>query len=150
MTTIQAILDAAKACTNGGDFDATVAVLHDAKSIDLPMPRDALAAGRAIDNRFDGTLSLLPAPAVAGGRPVVSPTGPIGRDHDDVRRFADAAAKGIRRARDAGAKRIALLVQAPPADPRHNHALRVAALGALGALWEPLEAREALGAKAAE
>lgn len=150
MTTIQAILDAAKACTNGGDFDATVAVLHDAKSIDLPMLRDTLAAGRAIDSRFDGTLSLLPAPAVAGGRLVVSPTGPIGRDHDDVRRFADAAAKGIRRARDAGAKRIALLVQAPPADPRHNHALRVAALGALGALWEPLEAREALGAKAAE
>lgn len=150
MTTIHAIHDVAKACAAGGDFDATVAVLHDAKSLDLPMLRDALAAGRAIDSRFDGTLSLLPAPAVAGGRLVVSPTGPIGRDHDDVRRFADAAAKGIRRARDAGARRIALLVQAPPADPRHNHALRVAALGALGALWEPLEAREALGDKAAE
>jgi leucyl aminopeptidase len=51
----------------------------------------------------------------------------------------------LRRARDAGATKVLLLVEAPPSGEVYEQAARVAALGGVGALWEPLEAREALG-----
>lgn len=35
--------------------------------------------------------------AVPASRVVFAPTGPLNRDQDDVRRFADAAAAGIKR-----------------------------------------------------
>src|SRR5690606_14943362 len=67
---------------------------------------------------------------------------PLTRDHDDVRRFADAAREGLRRARDAGARRPLLFVDHLPTHRDHVHAAPVAALGGLAGLWEPLEARE--------
>ena len=39
-----------------------------------------------------------------------SPTGPLNRDQDDVRRFLDAALKGMKRAISAGAKKPVLVV----------------------------------------
>ncbi len=137
----------AKAAAKGSGFDAVVLVGHApaAAGGSLELLREPLQALAKVDATFASQVNLVAAGGAAGGRLVVAPTGPLGRDHDDVRAYADAACAGAARARDAGAKSILLLVQAPPHGPFAN-ATAVTALGALAGLWEPLEAREALGA----
>lgn len=80
-------------------------------------------------------------------RLVFSPTGPLNRDQDDVRRFSDAAAAGIKRALKVGMQRP-LLACAP--DQTFPHADLVALLGALHALYVPLEIREDVPKKASK
>jgi leucyl aminopeptidase len=145
MTRVLAVKSPAQAAAAGSAFDAVVLVGHAPAAVALPPLASHLAAANAADARFASAVNLLPAEGVAGGRLVVAPTGPLQRDHDDVRRYADAARAGVRRARDAGAKAILLLLQAPPSGDTYAEAPAVAALGAVGGLWEPLEAREALG-----
>ena len=77
-----------------------------------------------------------------GSRLIIVPTGPLERDYDDVRRFADASATGIKLAVDAGASRVALEVLTDGAPAHFAHAAEAAYLGACQALWQPLEARE--------
>ena len=43
-------------------------------------------------------------------RLVYSPTGPLDKDYDDVRRFSDASNVGVKRALEAGAKSPLLMV----------------------------------------
>ena len=43
-------------------------------------------------------------------RLVCSPTGPLDKDYDDVRRFSDASNAGVKRALEAGAKSPLLMV----------------------------------------
>ena len=74
-----------------GDFDAVVVVAPALGAIDEPALRTAIAAQTAIDAKADDNLQLVSAPNVPGGRLVLAPTGPVSRDHDDVRRFGDAA-----------------------------------------------------------
>lgn len=72
-------------------------------------------------------------------RVIFSPTGPLNRDYDDVRRFSNAAEKGIGRAILAGCKSLLLVT---PKDESYFHGKLVSALGALQALYVPLEIRE--------
>ncbi len=145
MTSIHAVKSPEQAAATGSGFDAVVLVGHAPATVDVPALQPHLRAAAAADAKFGSAVSLLPAAGVAGARLVVAPTGPLFRDHDDVRRFAEAAGKGMTRARDAGAKKVLLLIEAPPSGEVYEHAARTAALSAMGALWEPLEAREALG-----
>ena len=138
------------AAAAGGGYDAVVLVGHDPLAVGLKPLQQALQALGSADASANGAVNLVPADGVAGGRLVVAPTGPLGRDYDDVRRHADAASRGVQRARDAGAKSVLLLVQAPPQDDLYAHAACIAALGACGGLWQPLEAREDLGEKNVE
>lgn len=126
--------------------DALIVVAHDVPAVDHPLIARAFATASALDARAAQVVSLVPCEGAPGARVVLSPTGPVLRDQDDVRRYAEAAQAGIRRARDAGARSPLVLLAPPPADARHRHAAHVAALAAIGGLWEPLEAREALGA----
>lgn len=80
-------------------------------------------------------------------RLVFAPTGPLERDQDDVRRFADAAAEGIKRALKVGIRRP-LLVRGP--DQAFPQADLVTLLGALHALYVPLEIREDVPKKASK
>lgn len=72
-------------------------------------------------------------------RLVYAPTGPLNRDYDDIRRFADSAAKGVKRAIAAGSTSPLLVVAQ---DPRFKNATLVAVLGALAELYSPLQFRE--------
>ncbi|XP_011505018.1 PREDICTED: putative aminopeptidase W07G4.4 isoform X2 [Ceratosolen solmsi marchali] len=72
-------------------------------------------------------------------RLIYSPTGPIDCDYDDVRVFNLAAVRGIKRALEAGVRRP-LLVLLP--DDRFENVELVTLLGALEALYVPLEVRE--------
>ena len=126
-------------------FDAVVLVTSSPITGIASLDR-ALTTARALDARLDLEVSLIPA-EVSGKRLIVAPTGPLTRDFDDVRRVGDAARAGMLRARAAGARAPLLLVRV---EPRFERAEEVALLSALGALWEPLEAREALGEEQAE
>lgn len=101
---------------------------------------------RDVDGGLGGGVSLHRVEAAAGSRLVISPAGPLERDEDDVRRIGDAAKRGLRRARDAGARRPLLLVESLPRPiPGFERAGEVAVLEGLAGLWAPLEAREAKG-----
>ncbi|KAJ7356319.1 manganese ion binding [Desmophyllum pertusum] len=77
--------------------------------------------------------------------PVVhAPTGPVNRDYDDVRRYNDAAVNGIKRALKAGSRSPLLVTIAGETFP---NAWSVSVLGALHALYVPLELREAFPEK---
>ena len=120
--------------------DCLVVVAHDYAAADHKLVVQAFAAARALDAKAASGLSLLSVAGAPGGRAVLAPTGPVLRDHDDVRRYAEAARKGLLRARDAGSVELLVVLVSPRADQRHLRAARVAALGAIGGLWEPLEA----------
>ncbi|XP_060595128.1 putative aminopeptidase W07G4.4 isoform X1 [Ruditapes philippinarum] len=82
---------------------------------------------------------LIQTDVVPSGRLIWSPTGPLDRDYDDVRRFYDAGYKGIKRAMKAGSK-WPLFVR--PIDKTFPEAGKCATLGALQAAYVPLEIRE--------
>jgi len=128
-----------------GIYDALVVV---APSPDVELPRairPAVSVAAAVDVRFGQGVHLLVTELAPGRRLVFSGTGALSGDTTDVRSVAEAAGRGVKRARDAGARRPVVLFAGLPGGADFEHALEVGALGALGALWEPLEAREALG-----
>ncbi|OQR68700.1 putative aminopeptidase W07G4.4-like [Tropilaelaps mercedesae] len=100
----------------------------------------ALEAVKETDAAFDKQVSLL---SVNGTRVVYSPTGPLNRDHDDVRVFYDAAVKGVKRALSAGAKKPLVSLPAGPLHPHTGFSIEAATvLGSLEAIYVPLEIRE--------
>jgi len=73
-------------------------------------------------------------------RLVYSPAGPNDKDYDDIRRYAEAAEKGMKRAIAAGSKRPMLV---PVPHPGYKRTEIVTMLGALQGLYVPIEIREA-------
>jgi leucyl aminopeptidase len=127
------------------DFDAVVLVASRFEFSALPAVRERLLALQRIDAGIGQQVGLHHVEGWAGGRLVVSPTGPVDRDIDDVRRIGDAARAGVVRARDAGAVAPLLLVETTVYPSGYERALEVAVLEALAGLWAPLEAREYRG-----
>jgi leucyl aminopeptidase len=77
-----------------------------------------------------------------------SPTGPINRDYDDVRRYREAASTGLKRALKGGKKKPLLVVSdSHQATAGYGDGLLVSLLGALEAVYVPIEVREALPEK---
>jgi leucyl aminopeptidase len=150
MVELVAVASPSKAAAAASEFDCVIAVGPIGGFGEHPAIAAHLAAAAAVDAKADSLVTLRVAADLAGGRLVIAPTGPLDRDHDDVRRFGDAAAKGVQRARDAGAVRPLLLMAGIPAHPNFANAHAVALLGALEGLWQPLEAREALGEEKTE
>lgn len=134
----------------GDRFDAVVVIDTGLPLSELPELQAHIHAAAKVDSRVGRRVVCLPAPGFAGGRVIVAPTGPLDRDYDDVRRFSDAARAGVERAREAGAYRPLLLLAPCPVEARYAQAMEAVCLGALAALWAPLEAREALGEEKSE
>ena len=140
-----------EALQGNGGWDAIVLVAPDPASVRYSGLASTLERAGAVDSDLGKPApAVLPVEGLAGGRLVIADTGELTREHDDVRRFADAAKAAVRRARDAGSVAPLLLVAGVPDDDDFANALAVAALGALGGLWQPLEAREARGADVCE
>lgn len=139
----------AEDATNGS-WDAVVVVSSRFALRDFPALSDLCRELAGIDARIYDGVSLHRAEGAPGGRVVLAPTGPIDRDHDDVRRFGDAARGGIARARDAGARQPLVVVEPDDASIEFARTFEVALLEILGGLWQPLEAREARGEEATE
>jgi leucyl aminopeptidase len=151
MTELVGVDDLDGALRGEGGWDAVVVIAPRAADVTLPGVAEPLRRAAGIDAQLgSGGAAVLPAAALAGERLVFLATGELRREQDDVRRFGDAARDALRRARDAGARAPLLCVCGVPDEPEFRHAPEAAALGALGGLWQPLEAREALGADAVE
>ncbi|MFT7625539.1 MAG: leucyl aminopeptidase, partial [Myxococcota bacterium] len=129
-----------------GDWDSVIVVGPGPDTSFPALIGAAWAHAAEVDRTFGRRTSLLITEAAPGGRLIHAPVGPLQQDWDDVRRFGEAAAAGIRRARDAGSTLPLLVIQNEGSRPGFERAEETALLGALGALWEPLEAREARGA----
>uniref|UniRef100_A0A672TCZ0 Putative aminopeptidase W07G4.4 n=1 Tax=Sinocyclocheilus grahami TaxID=75366 RepID=A0A672TCZ0_SINGR len=93
----------------------------------------------AVDCCVAEEVVVVKVPGLSGNRLVFACTGPVNRDYDDVRRFSDAAAKGIKRALKAGMQRPLLVC---PPHSSYAKSTLVAVLGALHVLYTPLEVRE--------
>uniref|UniRef100_A0A672YJH8 Putative aminopeptidase W07G4.4 n=1 Tax=Sphaeramia orbicularis TaxID=375764 RepID=A0A672YJH8_9TELE len=124
------------------NFDGIVLVSqnHDSLSPELECLKAPLQDYSSVDSGLADEVVVLRVPGLPGNRLVFASTGPVNRDYDDARRFSDAAINGIKRALKAGMQRPLLVC--PPHKDYPNSPL-VAALGALHALYMPLEVREA-------
>lgn len=124
------------------NFDGIILVTqsHDTLPVELQCLKAPLQDYSSVDSGLGEEVVLLKVPGLPGNRLVFASTGPVNRDYDDVRRFSDAAVNGIKRALKAGMQRPLLVC--PPHKEYKNSTL-VAALGALHALYMPLEIREA-------
>merc|ERR1711953_40490 len=115
--------------------------------------KDLIALGASVADGLTKAASLDDQVFKLGGtfvnyndkRIIISPTGPLNRCEDDVRRYFDAAGAGINRALKAGSRQPLLLVFPDQDMPRST---LVAVLGAMHALYTTLELREAVPAKA--
>jgi len=140
MVNLKQVEDASTAARADSQWDAVVAV-GPIKSFGwVPEVQEVIGRIAAVDANIDSQVAVHAANGLAGRRLILAPTGALHRDYDDARRFADAAQSGIRRAREAGAKRPLVLVGGAPDQPRYAHVPEVVALAVLGGLWEPWEA----------
>ena len=149
---LHAISDLDQALSASADpaYDAVVLVIAPGEArCGVAKLDDVVNRARAADAAIDRGTTVLPVEGIPSGRLVLAATGPVDRDADDVRRFADAAAQGVERARAAGAKRpmVVLPKDAIPTDCRFEFAVETTALAAIGAVWQPLEGREAAVAR---
>lgn len=140
MAKLKLVGDAAEEARAGSHWDALIAVGPSGSFGWAPDVHDAIHAVANVDAQLDQQVAVHAAANLAGRRLVLAPPGSLTRDHDDVRRYGEAAQAGIRRARDAGSRRPLILVGGAPDAARYAHVAEVAALGALGGLWEPWEA----------
>eukprot|EP00117_Sycon_ciliatum_P050502 scpid56700/ scgid35639/ Putative aminopeptidase W07G4.4 len=134
---------------NSTDYDGIVLVTHSldtlAESPALACLREPIAEAREIDHAVGKEPVVIAVPNVHCRRMVYSPTGPVDRDYDDVRRYSDAAVAGIKRALLAGFRAPLLVV---PIGYPFAQAFVVSVLGALQALYVPLEVCEAMPKRA--
>lgn len=109
-----------------------------------------LARFAEADKTFGKELNVAINEHVPGAFLVTSPTGPLNRDYDDVRRYSDAVSKAMKRVRKSGKHRPLLIVHGPSqailadADPLQDYSryLEVSLLAALAESHDTLEVRE--------
>jgi len=124
-------------------YDALLVVTSSADALQSAPYYAAYQQLLKVDASAGSGAAFVATDKAVGGRVVVSFTGPLNRDYDDVRRFQSAAKAAINRATAAGAVRPLLQVLGVPSRAEYAHALEVSLLAALQALYEPLQAREA-------
>jgi len=133
-------------------FDAVVLILTppDLAAVDSLLRLLPAEARQAVENlqlkdiSAKTGVSFLAPKSIPSGRLIVSPSGPLNRDEDDVRRLSDAAFAGIKRALDAGSRKPLLVAPTRVSLPGFEDALLASTLGALHATYVPLEVREAI------
>lgn len=135
---------------NDPQFDGVIIVRDTAEDLPAALKplQESISAYAKLDNAAGkNEVVVIPASTLPSGRIIYAPTGPLTRDYDDVRRFQDAANKGVKRALSAGCKAPLLVVLG---HKQFTLTARVTALGAFHALYTPIEVREAKPDKASK
>jgi len=125
------------------NYDAIVVVAPNVADLPIQELKDPLTAYAQIDQSGENGVFVVPS-ALPSKKIVFSGTGSLKSDYDDVRSYAQAAKAGIKRAIASGSKAPLLFYNAT----RFPQAEIVALLGALEALYVPLEVREQVPEKA--
>ncbi|TRY55483.1 hypothetical protein DNTS_027872 [Danionella cerebrum] len=123
------------------NFDGIILIAQNYEQLpdELKCLKTPLQDYSAVDCCLGEEVVVVKVAGLPGNRLVFACTGPVDRDYDDVRRFTDAAANGIKRALKTGMKRPLLVC--PPHRSYARNTL-AAVLGALQVLYVPLEVRE--------
>ncbi|XP_071445166.1 putative aminopeptidase W07G4.4 [Hetaerina americana] len=124
---------------NDTEYDGMVLVSHTLPTIlELASIKSGIEKVMKIDKAVEteGCIIEVNFPAQ---RLIYSPTGPLNRDYDDSRSYSEAASRGIARALKAGVTSPLLIL---PFEQKFVHADLVTLLGALEALYVPLQYRE--------
>ncbi|XP_059050266.1 putative aminopeptidase W07G4.4 [Achroia grisella] len=127
------------------DYDAMILILYP-EELKVQLPRHIggfVEKCFKVDRHIHSTTTVWNCEYVSGGRLIISPTGQISAYHD-VTVVKQAARKGMLRALDAGARNPLLVVQNLVEYP---DAQLVCILGALEALYTPLQIREREGGR---
>ncbi|KAI9556250.1 hypothetical protein GHT06_018824 [Daphnia sinensis] len=140
---------AIEACKAGAEsdsrFDGVVLVSDSLNSASSHV--EHLLNQSKVDAAFEEEGGIV-ATSHPSGRTVYAPLGALNKDFSDVRSYGEAAEKGIKRALSAGIKRPLLSLLPVAKNPMYKHGNLVSVLGALQALYVPLEVRECLPEKA--
>jgi len=123
------------------DYDALVLVGPDYKVSTSEAIISAVSNLAGVDASVASTGCVVPV-GLPCKRLVYSPTGPLDRDYDDLRRFSEAAGTGLKKAVAAGSKNPLLMVQGSMPGKGIEECQLAGLLGALAALYVPLEMRE--------
>ncbi|GBP05746.1 Putative aminopeptidase W07G4.4 [Eumeta japonica] len=128
------------ASLDASGYDAVILVTYPADAAVQPVQalQEVLENALDLDSALRTSTAVLFTPRVAGGRLIISPTGPI-TPYDDVRSVYDAARRGMDRALSSGARSPILVVQS---NPDFVDADLLTLLGALEVLYVPIEIRE--------
>lgn len=116
------------------EFDSVVLV--GTKLEDVLVNSEELSIYKENNKNFEKELTFA---VVNNKRVIYSPTGPLNRDYDDVRRIGDAAQAGLKKAVSIGSKKPLLVNCIKDAFEYSN---TVSILGALEGTYTPLEVRE--------
>lgn len=132
---------AVSGATDFSAYDGLVVVSPGVDSLggDVSFVKSAVQSALELDKSVAKQPSVVAISGHALKRAVFSPTGPLNRDYDDVRRYGDAATAGMKRALEAGMKKPVLFT-VPHAS--YQNASLVSLLGAMHGLYVPLELRE--------
>jgi len=129
-------------------YDAIILVAPNTDSVP-GLLKSALDPILAVDGATKGKGCTLVPVSLPAKRLIFSNTGPVDRDYDDLRRFSEAGAAGVKRAIAAGARAPLLVHQGAL---KHNGDAKQASLctllGGLAATYVPLEMRESVKEKA--
>lgn len=136
--------------TTDSQYDAVVLVSPSTSFQQNNLIQTALEQAAQVDKRIGSQPVLIHNSQICGGRLVHAFTGKLNKDYDDVRNFSDAAKQGILIAKEAGAINPMIIVDGVPTHSDYQFALESAYLGACQGLWQPLEARQNLGAEEVE
>merc|ERR1719474_1112802 len=128
-------------------YDSLVLVSPDYKQCSNDAIISALSPFMAVDQGAQSSGCVVPI-SLPCKRLVYSPTGQLDRDYDDHRRFAEAAAAGMKKAMAAGSQHPLLMVHGKLPNKSAEDAQLAGLLGALAAVYVPLEMREAVKEKA--
>jgi len=131
---------------DSSQYDALVWVGSDYNLSNNKTIISALSAVMEVDKKAATAGCVVPV-SLPCRRLVYSPTGPLDRDYDDLRRFGDAACSGLKRAIAAGSKHPLLMVQGTMPGGGAEESELTGLLGALSAVYVPLEMREVEGEK---
>jgi len=126
------------------EYDAVIIVSPKAEFKVSEVINGALQRALVFDQRIGQQNVLIHNAEIAGGRLIHAVTGPLDKDYDDVRNFGDAANAAIKIAKDAGSVNPAIIADGVPSMNDYQFALEACYLAGCQALWQPLEAREAL------
>jgi len=146
MSSLLAKVSPCSTSLDSDQYDCLVLVGPDSKCCPLESVSAALAPVLLVDAAAASKGCVTPV-SLPCKRLVFAPTGPLDRDYDDLRRFADAAEAGMKRARAAGSVRPMLSIHGSLVGKSASEASLTGLLGALAAIYTPLEMRETKGFK---
>jgi len=125
------------------DHDALVLIAPGVPQLMQEPLRKILELTLKVDKAAGTKGCVVPIDFPACGRLVFSPTGPLDRDYDDLRRFSDAGSAGIKRALAAGSKSPLVVISGALPGKSKAQIELAALLGCLEASYTTLEMREA-------